>query len=132
MLIPNYYKKIGLSLLILATFSWVLSLFYNFNALGIEIAVITFLVGMVIVTLSKEVNETKEIAFLRFESFFFIFFGVFVGLTIITIINIALANKGITVNVIKDSISENSFVKFATISLACHLLYFNKKKRTSK
>ena len=132
MLIPNYYKKIGLSLLILATFSWVLSLFYNFNALGIEIAVITFLVGMVIVTLSKEVNETKEIAFLRFESFFFIFFGVFVGLTIITIINIALANKGITVNVIKDSINENNFVKFATISLACHLLYFNKKKRTSK
>ena len=132
MLIPNYYKKIGFSLLILAAFSWILSLFYNFNALGIEIAVITFLTGLVIITLSKEVNETKEIAFLRFESFFFIFFGVFVGLVIITIINIALANKGITVNVIKDSINENNFVKFATISLACHLLYFNRKKKTSK
>ena len=132
MLIPNYYKKIGFSLLILAAFSWVLSLLYNFNALGIEIAVITFLIGMVIITLSKEVNETKEIAFLRFESFFFIFFGVFVGLTIITIINIALANKALTVNVIKDSINENNFVKFATISLACHLLYFNRKKKTSK
>ena len=116
----------------MAAFSWVLSLFYNFNALGIEIAVITFLIGMVIITLSKEVNETKEIAFLRFESFFFIFFGVFVGLTIITIINIALANKGLSVSVIKYSINENNFVKFATISLACHLLYFNRKKKTSK
>ena len=131
-MIPSQCKKIGFSLLILATFSWILSLFYNFNALGIEIAVIIFLIGLVIITLSKEVNETKEIAFLRFESFFFIFFGVFVGLVIITIINIALANKGITVNVIKDSINENNFVKFATISLACHLLYFNRKKKTSK
>jgi hypothetical protein len=87
------------------------------------------LIGIALVAVSKEKNETADIERLRFKSFFQGFFGMLLVVVTFSLSNLIVTDDKITIAKAVGYLRANDVLKFSYIFLITYLLSFRYKMK---
>ena len=126
------YKKIGYLSVVLAMMALVSTLtpvFSHFTtAVKSSSAFGWFLVvGLIVITFSKEKYETNEIEVLRLRCFFKGFFAALAGIVVGSLANLLIPGKAVTLERAIGYLDDNSILKLCVLTLILHLIFFRKE-----
>ena len=133
-MLPFSFKKIGYFVIILSFilfFSIMLnfSFFHPFSDPWVGVFKWIGLGGLVLVTVSKEKNETSEIERLRFHCFFRNFFGILLIVVVFSLFNLFFTHDNVSIEIALGYLKDNDVSKFSIIFLAAHFFTFRKELR---
>jgi hypothetical protein len=133
-MLPFYCKRIGLFVIILS-FVLFLSIMFNFSPFSLftdaYVGVFKWigLSGLILVTISKEKNETVEIERLRFHCFFRNFFGCLLIVVVFSLSNLLVTHDKVSIEKALGYLKDNDVSKFSFIFLSVHFFTFRKELR---
>ena len=78
------------------------------------------LCGLILVTISREKNETAEIERLRFRCFFQTFFGAFISIVVFSLSNLLVTDDAVSMDKALTYLKDNDLFKFSVIFLTVH------------
>jgi hypothetical protein len=85
--------------------------------------------GLVLVTVSKEKNETPEIEVRRFRCFFRTFFGMLLITVLFSLSNLLFTHDKVSIEKAVWYLKDNDVLKFAILFLAVHFFSFRGELR---
>lgn len=136
MMLSFYFKKIGCGLVILSLvmFFFVMLNFDFFSPLmetWVEVLKWLGLCGLILVTVSREKNETAEIERLRYRCFFQTFFGAFISIVVFSLSNLIVTDDAVSVDKALTYLKDNDLFKFSAVFLTVHFFVFRRELRKS-
>ena len=131
-MIPFYFKKIGYWIMIL---SLVMFLFVMLNFDFFSPLTETWvgglkwfgLFGLILVTISREKNETAEIERIRYRCFFQTFFRVLLMIVVFSLSNLLVTDDAVSVDKALTFLKDNDLFKFSAIFLTVHFFAFRRE-----
>jgi len=119
------FKKIGYWIVILSLvmFFFVMLNFDFFSPLmETWVGVLKWfgLYGLILVTVSREKNETAEIERMRYRCFFKTFFLAFISLVVFSLSNLLVTDDAVSVDKALTYLKDNDLFKFSVIFLTVH------------
>lgn len=129
MMLPFYFKKVGYIVIILSFVLMVIIKTSFFSLLAdaeYEVCKWVGLFGLVLVTVSKEKNETPEIEVRRFRCFFRTFFGMLLIVVVFSLSNLLFTHDKMSIEKALWYLKDNDVLKFSIMLLAVHFFSFCK------
>jgi hypothetical protein len=127
-MLPNYFKKIGLAILLICAMHWLASVVNEKPFLGIISVKFACTLGLLLVYVAKEKDENPAISLLRLDAFFSsfsFFFLLYSAAAVVTLFFISTDAKTQENLVVR--FQETNFLKFSGVLLAGSLLNFYKQ-----
>jgi hypothetical protein len=129
-----YFKKIGYGITALSLVMFLLIMLnYTFFSPFTEAWVGGLkwfgLCGLILVTISREKNETVETERLRYRCFFQMFFVMLLVVVVFSLSNLLFTDDAVSVDNALSYLMDNDLVKFSTIFLVAHFFVFRKELR---
>lgn len=133
-MLPFYYKRIGyfvISLSVILFLSTLLnfSFFSPFTKVGLDFFKWIGLGGLILITVSKEKNETPEIEAGRFRCFFRAFFLMLLVVIVFSLSNLLFTHDKVSIEKALWYLKDNDILKFSIMLLAAHLYSFRSELR---
>jgi hypothetical protein len=138
MMLSFYFKKIGYGIAALSLVMFLLIMLnYTFFSAFTEAWVGGLqwfgLCGLILVTVSREKNETAEVETLRNRCFFQTFFKAFLIMVVFSLSNLLVTDDAVSVDKALTYLKDNDLFKFSVIFLTVHFFVFRSElKKMSK
>lgn len=133
-MLPFYFKKIGywiviLSLVIFLSIMLNYAFFLPFTEKWVGVLKWVFLFGLILITISREKNETAEIERLRYRCFFQMFFIMLLVVVMLSLSNLLLTRDKVSIERALGYLKDNDVLKFSILLLCGHLSSFSRELR---
>ncbi|WP_159467129.1 hypothetical protein [Dyadobacter sp. 3J3] len=134
MILSFYFKKIGYWIVILSLVMFLLIMlnyvfFLPFTEIWVGGIKWLGLCGLILVTISKEKNETDEIERLRYRCFFQMFFATLLVVVVFSLSNLFVTHGKVSIEKALGYLKDNDMFKFTVIFMFIHLSSFRRELR---
>ena len=126
-MVPNYFKKIGLLLMLVCGIIWLVSIISEKPFVGIISTKFTSLLGLLFVFASKEKDENLAINSLRLHSFFGSFVTLFFFISAMSVVNLLMSTDAKTQENLHFHFQKTDFLTFSGILLGTSFINFYSK-----